>query len=97
MGLDKKTVEEEESFITPVERSVLDDAFSNVESPDEQQLKRAALDNTDEDGEPLNEQGSAEDLSGGDLDIPGAEYDDKQEIIGEEDEENNAYSEADTE
>jgi hypothetical protein len=31
-------------------------------------------------------------LSGGDLDIPGAELDDEQENIGSEDEENNYYS-----
>jgi len=32
------------------------------------------------------------DMSGDDLDIPGAELDDANEIIGEEDEENNNYS-----
>ncbi|KAF2081415.1 hypothetical protein [Flavobacterium sharifuzzamanii] len=34
---------------------------------------------------------------GNDLDIPGAELDDDQEEIGSEDEENNYYSEGDTE
>jgi hypothetical protein len=33
-----------------------------------------------------------EDMSGGDLDIPGSELDDAQEEIGSEDEENNHYS-----
>jgi hypothetical protein len=33
-----------------------------------------------------------EDLTGEDLDIPGAELDDEQEEIGSEDEENNYYS-----
>lgn len=33
-----------------------------------------------------------EDLTGEDLDIPGAELDDEQEDIGSEDEENNYYS-----
>lgn len=89
--------EDKESLITPVERAILDDAISNADSPDEQQLKKAALDNTDEDNEPLNEQGFADDMSGEDLDIPGAEDDDEQEMIGGEDEENNSYSEADTE
>lgn len=41
------------------------------------------LDNTDDDGEPLNEDA---------LDIPGSELDDANEQIGEEDEENNYYS-----
>jgi hypothetical protein len=34
----------------------------------------------------------SEDLSGNDLDVPGAELDDNQESIGSEDEENNYYS-----
>jgi len=33
-----------------------------------------------------------EDISGGDLDVPGSELDDEQENIGNEDEENNYYS-----
>jgi hypothetical protein len=41
------------------------------------------LDNTDDDGEPLNEDP---------LDVPGSELDDMNEQIGEEDEENNYYS-----
>jgi hypothetical protein len=32
------------------------------------------------------------DMSGSDLDIPGSELDDDQEIVGSEDEENNLYS-----
>ena len=52
------------------------------------------LDNTDEDGEELNE---ADDLSGDDLDVPGSESDDEDEALGEEDEENNSYSQADQE
>lgn len=42
--------------------------------------------------EGMNEKGFEDDLSGGDLDIPGAELDDNNEEIGEEDEENNYYS-----
>jgi hypothetical protein len=45
----------------------------------------------------LNEDSSADDYTGEDLDIPGADMDDANERIGEEDEENNGYSEADTE
>ncbi|WP_428229756.1 hypothetical protein [Flavobacterium sp.] len=37
------------------------------------------------------------DKLGNDLDIPGSELDDQQEDIGSEDEENNFYSEGDTE
>lgn len=37
------------------------------------------------------------DKLGNDLDVPGSELDDEQEEIGSEDEENNFYSEGDTE
>jgi hypothetical protein len=40
----------------------------------------------------LNEKKFEEDMSGGDLDIPGSELDDQKESIGSEDEENNHYS-----
>jgi hypothetical protein len=35
-------------------------------------------------------------VDGNDLDVPGTEMDDANEEIGEEDEENNVYSNADT-
>lgn len=40
----------------------------------------------------LNEKDFKDDVTGSDLDIPGAELDDDQENIGNEDEENNLYS-----
>ncbi len=43
-------------------------------------------------GETEAEFGKVEQLSGDDLDVPGAEEDDDNEEIGEEDEENNYYS-----
>jgi hypothetical protein len=39
-----------------------------------------------------NEKDFDEDKSGSDLDVPGAELDDEQEKVGNEDEENNLYS-----
>ena len=39
-----------------------------------------------------NEKDFNEDMTGGDLDVPGSEMDDEQENIGNEDEENNYYS-----
>lgn len=39
-----------------------------------------------------NEKEFEEDQSGDDLDVPGTELDDQQELIGSEDEENNYYS-----
>ena len=41
---------------------------------------------------PLNEKDFEQDVTGSDLDIPGAEADDLQESLGSEDEENNLYS-----
>ena len=40
----------------------------------------------------INEKDFEEDMSGDDLDIPGAELDDEEENVGSEDEENNYYS-----
>lgn len=87
---------ESENDITPEELSLLDDSIENVNEGDDVNLKRSALDNTDEDGELLNELSMADDISGEDLDVPGAEDDDENEEIGKEDEENNSYSSADT-
>jgi hypothetical protein len=53
-------------------------------------LQNLALDATDEE-DTLNETGTPLDMGEG-LDIPGSELDDDNEDIGEEDEENNAYS-----
>ncbi|MCD6069098.1 MAG: hypothetical protein K0S33_3924 [Bacteroidetes bacterium] len=47
-------------------------------------------------GRGLNELDFEDDVTGGDLDVPGVELDDQQEEIGSEDEENNIYSEGDT-
>ncbi|OMQ10100.1 hypothetical protein [[Flexibacter] sp. ATCC 35103] len=44
-----------------------------------------------------NEWKQNSDKLGNDLDIPGSELDDEQEEVGSEDEENNFYSEGDTE
>lgn len=102
MSTAKKTTEatqstDTEANISEAERALLDDSIDNSLSGDNLNLKRSALDNTDNDGELLNERSMADDVSGEDLDIPGAEDDDENEAIGEEDEENNSYSQADTE
>ena len=84
-----------ETDITPEEIELLDSASDEIDE-DDLQLKRAQLDGTDNEGTPLNERASATDISGEDLDVPGSELDDSDEAIGEEDEENNSYSQADT-
>lgn len=45
----------------------------------------------------INEKNFKQDKTGGDLDVPGVELDDEQEELGSEDEENNIYSDGDTE
>lgn len=61
---------------------------------DEDNLRRVSLDNTNTDGDPLNEESFGKETSGSGLDVPGTEEDDENEEIGEEDEENNIYSPA---
>ncbi|MDE3211902.1 MAG: hypothetical protein KGM98_01605 [Bacteroidota bacterium] len=70
----------------------LESTENSMSSGDEINLRRAALDQTDQDGTSLNEEGFKNDLSGDDLDVPGVEQDDANEMLGEEDEENNDYS-----
>jgi hypothetical protein len=75
--------------ITDTERDLLQRSSESMATLDDEQLHAAALDNTDDDGEKLNE---SSDISGNDLDVPGSEDDNANEKIGEEDEENNSYS-----
>ncbi|MBW8682770.1 hypothetical protein [Chitinophaga rhizophila] len=84
---------ENDADVTDEERRDLD-ASANITPGEEdaENLRRASLDSTDEDGDPLNEGSFGEETSGRDLDVPGAELDDDNEDIGAEDEENNTYS-----
>ncbi len=91
-NLDATAEEDDDSNITNEELVMLDNAGD--ESEDEDDLNKSTLDNTDDDGEALNEDDG---LSGNDLDVPGADLDDEDELKGEEDEENNLYSNSDTE
>lgn len=98
MSTDKNTQprrnEEMDADVSPSERSLLDESIEDS-MLDAENLKRSSLDVTDADGDPLNVGSTG--ASGEDLDIPGTELDDDNELLGEEDEENNGYSEADTE
>ena len=90
---DVRIVQGTEADITPEDIWMLESSGQNMDTEDGRNLINSALDNTDADGDPLNEDGSAvNDLSGGDLDVPGSSDDDADEMIGEEDEENNFYS-----
>ncbi len=78
-----------ETNVTDLEKDLLRKSSTSRTSKDEKQLSEAKLDATDDEGDPLNE---GSDLAAEDLDVPGSEEDDANEEIGEEDEENNAYS-----
>ncbi|UPK72546.1 hypothetical protein [Chitinophaga filiformis] len=90
---DEDDLEDNDSDVTDEERRDLETS-ANVTPGEEDAdgLRRASLDSTDDDGDPLNEGSFGEETSGADLDIPGAELDDDNEDIGAEDEENNTYS-----
>jgi hypothetical protein len=89
---DDEEVTENSSIVSDIEKKLLDDSANDMPTKDEQSLRRASLDSTDNEGEPLNEKTSSNAISGSDLDVPGADEDDQNEDIGEEDEENNPYS-----
>ena len=89
--IDQVDKETQDASITKEELDLLDSA-GDENNQDDLNEQQAQLDDTDEDGEELNE---GTDLTGEDLDVPGADLDDDNELIGEEDEENNSYSEAD--
>ena len=63
-------------------------------SPEEDIYSKEKKESFNEEGSDadINEDKAEEPLTGEDLDIPGAESDDADEKIGEEDEENNYYS-----
>lgn len=82
------------SNVSGEERHLL--ATADGEPGDDMSLRRGLLDSTDNEGTPLNEksfgEGRNDEVSPDDLDVPGADQDDRDEAIGEEDEENNDYS-----
>jgi hypothetical protein len=92
----KEDVETADAEISEEEISLLENSGPVEAGSDTDNLNRSKLDQEDFDGDTLNEVASTQNVDGNDLDVPGAEMDDANEEIGEEDEENNVYSEADT-
>lgn len=78
-----------ESDVTETERELLRRTEDSMSTVDDEDRRRLMLDDRDFDGDKLNERNN---VSGDDLDVPGAEADDDDEALGEEDEENNSYS-----
>ena len=81
-----------EADVSATERTLLRRADEDMPDEDDPLLRMAELDKVDDEGDVLNEGSTATDVGGGDLDVSGADSDDKMEAIGEEDEENNDYS-----
>lgn len=80
------------SDVTADERSTLASIDRRRADSEDEVLRESALDNVDDDGDPLNEGGLGKDEAGDDLDVPGSDDDDADEEVGDEDEENNDYS-----
>ncbi len=81
-----------DSTVSQQEKDTLSLTEMDVPSEDNTNLRSDALDNYDDEGEPLNETSGATDGSGRDIDTAVVMNDDANEEIGEEDEENNTYS-----
>ena len=90
-NIDEEIRESPDSNVSQTEKDDLRKSANDMPGDDEN-LREAALDNTDNDGAPLNEESFKDNVTATDLDVPGAELDDANEEIGEEDEENNDYS-----
>ena len=90
--IDGSTEDDLGSNVSASEKKDLEKAANEMPTEDNINLREAALDNTDEDGTPLNEGSFNNNITGTDLDVPGADEDDEPEEIGEEDEEKNEYS-----
>ena len=90
--IDEDIDHENDSNVSAEEKNDLRISVNDKPTTDDANLRNAALDNTDDDGTPLNEGSFKNNISGTDLDIPGATDDDEDEDIGEDDEENNDYS-----
>lgn len=80
----------DDSDVSDEERMVLDSVF--MPTDDEESLRRSALDNTDFEGDALNEDGFGKVLSSADLDIPEETDETFETAMGQGDEENKYYS-----
>jgi hypothetical protein len=91
---DEEEDEEDEEEIEDGGEEIRDaeDSETNITREDLIALDTEALNLPEGDDAPLRKRPIPVDMSGDDLDIPGSELDDEAEMIGSEDEENNAYS-----
>jgi len=91
---DDEEEEEDGSNVTEEEKTLLQRTEDSMSTDEDQDVYNAELDDTDNEGEPLNEKIN---VTGDDLDVPGTEKseeadDDEDVDAGDEDEENSTYS-----
>ena len=82
-------VDKENDNVTDSEKELLRQAANYDSEEEDEELKKAIPDTTDNDGEELNEQFSSKDLSAKDLDIPDEFEDDEDEELGKIPRDNN--------
>jgi len=80
-----------EADVTEEDLVLLGDKDQDLDGGDDEDFNRVALDETDEDGDPLNEHSTGMSATGDDLDMP-EEDDQGSDDLGNEDEENKYYS-----
>jgi hypothetical protein len=81
-----------EADISREEKETLERGETYMPTRDEAYLQQATMDNTDFEGEPLNERSFGDDVSGADLDTATAPEETNTEALGQGDEENKHYS-----
>ena len=81
-----------EADISKEDKAVLETAEDYMPTHDEDLLQQATMDNTDFEGEDLNEVSFGADKSGRDLDVPANTDDTGTDAMGQGDEENKLYS-----
>jgi hypothetical protein len=81
-----------EADVSTDEKATLERGDTYMPTGDEDRLQQAAMDNTDFDGEALNENSFGAEQSGSDLDIPEEVDETRTESMGQGDEENKFYS-----
>lgn len=79
--------------VTKDDLALLGDRDHDMDMGEDETILKQGLDDTDADGDPLNEAASDVDTTGDDLDIPGAsDNDPEKDSMGQDDEENSYYS-----
>src|SRR5438105_1182863 len=88
---DQEQIDRERNLLYPPSEDIYNKSRELENTDPEDFSKRKASNEDEKDGE-MNEKSFKDDVSGDDLDVPGAELDDRDERSGAEDEENNYYS-----